>query len=388
MTQDATTIEIEAEALSIPEGLTVSIGDAEEGTQILTAGQVSLPSGVTLVSDRRCSWSTSLPPRPKISPRRFRAKGEAGRRGRLAGGRRGRRRIGRGRVNRPGRGTNVVAAEPLIVGLGNPGPVCTPDPAQHLGSWSPTCLAARMGESFQSCTEVRRRGGDRPSGRRQWYSLAKPRTYMNNRASRRPAGEVLPGHRGQRDRHPRRTRHRLRQGPAEAGWRQRAAANGLRSSSPARAGHRGFQRVRIPGSAAAWAQVARRPFVLEPPVAASERAEVPTLSRAGSPTPREMLVQRGLEPAQNQVARLRLTRGGLPPGRAGNREVMPDSASGMRVRCDCTRARRIGQPRGDLPFVCPIPPRPAERRPVPAGVSDSHPDDSGRLRSAAAAALA
>ncbi len=50
VTQDATTIEIEAEALSIPEGLTVSIEDAEEGTQIL-AGQVSLPSGVTLVSD-------------------------------------------------------------------------------------------------------------------------------------------------------------------------------------------------------------------------------------------------------------------------------------------------------------------------------------------------
>lgn len=50
VTQDATTIEIEAEALSIPESLTVSIEDAEEGTQIL-AGEVTLPSGVTLVSD-------------------------------------------------------------------------------------------------------------------------------------------------------------------------------------------------------------------------------------------------------------------------------------------------------------------------------------------------
>ena len=50
VTQDATHIEIEAEALSIPESLTVSIEDAEEGTQIL-AGEVSLPSGVTLVSD-------------------------------------------------------------------------------------------------------------------------------------------------------------------------------------------------------------------------------------------------------------------------------------------------------------------------------------------------
>jgi large subunit ribosomal protein L25 len=50
VTQDATAIEIEAEALSIPEHLIVSIEGAEEGTQI-TAGQVELPSGVTLVSD-------------------------------------------------------------------------------------------------------------------------------------------------------------------------------------------------------------------------------------------------------------------------------------------------------------------------------------------------
>lgn len=50
VTQDASTIEIEAEALSIPEQLTVSVDGAEEGTQIL-AGQIELPSGVTLISD-------------------------------------------------------------------------------------------------------------------------------------------------------------------------------------------------------------------------------------------------------------------------------------------------------------------------------------------------
>ena len=50
VTQDASTIEIEAEALSIPDGLTVSVEGIEEGTQIL-ASQVELPSGVTLVSD-------------------------------------------------------------------------------------------------------------------------------------------------------------------------------------------------------------------------------------------------------------------------------------------------------------------------------------------------
>jgi large subunit ribosomal protein L25 len=50
VTQDASTIQIEAEALSIPEQLTVSIEGAEEGTQIL-AGQIQLPGGITLISD-------------------------------------------------------------------------------------------------------------------------------------------------------------------------------------------------------------------------------------------------------------------------------------------------------------------------------------------------
>jgi large subunit ribosomal protein L25 len=50
VTQDTSTIEIEAEALSIPEQLTLSIEGAQEGTQFL-ASQVPLPSGVTLVSD-------------------------------------------------------------------------------------------------------------------------------------------------------------------------------------------------------------------------------------------------------------------------------------------------------------------------------------------------
>jgi large subunit ribosomal protein L25 len=50
VTQDTNTIEIEAEALSIPEQLTVSIEGAQEGTQFLAA-QIELPAGVTLVSD-------------------------------------------------------------------------------------------------------------------------------------------------------------------------------------------------------------------------------------------------------------------------------------------------------------------------------------------------
>jgi large subunit ribosomal protein L25 len=50
VTQETTTIEIEAEALSIPEELVVSVEGAEPGTQF-TAGQIALPPGVTLVDD-------------------------------------------------------------------------------------------------------------------------------------------------------------------------------------------------------------------------------------------------------------------------------------------------------------------------------------------------
>lgn len=50
VTQDANSIEIEAEALSIPEQLTLSVEGADIGTQY-TAGQIELPAGVGLVSD-------------------------------------------------------------------------------------------------------------------------------------------------------------------------------------------------------------------------------------------------------------------------------------------------------------------------------------------------
>jgi large subunit ribosomal protein L25 len=50
VTQETNAIEIEAEALSIPEQLTVSVEGAEPGTQF-TAGKIALPAGVTLISD-------------------------------------------------------------------------------------------------------------------------------------------------------------------------------------------------------------------------------------------------------------------------------------------------------------------------------------------------
>ncbi len=50
VTQDANTIEIEADVQSIPENLTLSVEGVVAGTQI-TASDIELPSGVTLVSD-------------------------------------------------------------------------------------------------------------------------------------------------------------------------------------------------------------------------------------------------------------------------------------------------------------------------------------------------
>lgn len=50
VTQDSNTIEIEADALSIPQQLSLSIEGADIGTQF-TAASIDLPSGVSLVSD-------------------------------------------------------------------------------------------------------------------------------------------------------------------------------------------------------------------------------------------------------------------------------------------------------------------------------------------------
>jgi large subunit ribosomal protein L25 len=50
VTQEMNTIEIETDAMSIPEQLSVSVEGAQPGTQF-TAGQITLPSGVNLISD-------------------------------------------------------------------------------------------------------------------------------------------------------------------------------------------------------------------------------------------------------------------------------------------------------------------------------------------------
>jgi large subunit ribosomal protein L25 len=50
VTQEANTVQVEADVSSIPENIEVSVEGAEVGTQI-TAGQLDLPRGTTLVTD-------------------------------------------------------------------------------------------------------------------------------------------------------------------------------------------------------------------------------------------------------------------------------------------------------------------------------------------------
>lgn len=76
VTSDATVVEIEAEALSIPEQLTISIEGAEAGTQV-TAGELELPKGVTLISDPELLLVNVVEPRVVEEPSEEEAGAEA-----------------------------------------------------------------------------------------------------------------------------------------------------------------------------------------------------------------------------------------------------------------------------------------------------------------------
>ena len=119
VTQDTSTIQIEAEALSIPEQLTVSVEGAEEGTQIL-AGQVQLPNGVTLVSDPDM-LVVNVVTAPTAEDRA---------RGRRKPPRRAKpRRRRKRRAKRPTTSSRWPSRY-CVVGLGNPGAGLRQDPAQ------------------------------------------------------------------------------------------------------------------------------------------------------------------------------------------------------------------------------------------------------------------
>jgi PTH1 family peptidyl-tRNA hydrolase len=187
-------------------------------------------------------------------------------------------------------------AEPLLlVGLGNPGPNYAKT-RHNLGFMVADIVAARIGAAFKV---HKKSGAEVITGRLGGRAvvLAKPRVYMNE--SGRQVGPLAKFYSVAPDDvivvHDELDldfgRIRLKSGGGVAGH------NGLRSVASA-LGSNDFQRVRIgigrpPGRRSGAA------FVLDN-FTAAERAEVPTIvEQAADAT--ELLVQLGLEPAQNTV---------------------------------------------------------------------------------------
>ncbi|MCV7170190.1 aminoacyl-tRNA hydrolase [Mycobacterium manitobense] len=187
-------------------------------------------------------------------------------------------------------------AEPLlVVGLGNPGPTYAKT-RHNVGFMVADLLAGRMGSGFKV---HKKSGAEVVTGRLSGRSvvLAKPRCYMNESGrqvgplakfySVAPADVVVIHDELDIDF----GRIRLKFGGGVAGH------NGLRSVSAALGGN-GFQRVRVgigrpPGRKDAAA------YVLEA-FTAAERTEVPTICEQAADAT-ELLLEQGIEPAQNTV---------------------------------------------------------------------------------------
>ncbi len=187
-------------------------------------------------------------------------------------------------------------AEPLlVVGLGNPGPQYTKT-RHNVGFMVADVLATRIGGAFKA---HKRSGAEVLTGRLGHRSvvLAKPRCYMNESGRQVgplaqfysvPAADVIVIHDeldidfG---------RVRLKLGGGEGGH------NGLRSVANA-LGSKDFQRIRI-GIGRPPGRKEPAAYVLEP-FSSAERREVPTICELAADAT-EMLIEAGLETAQNQV---------------------------------------------------------------------------------------
>lgn len=187
-------------------------------------------------------------------------------------------------------------AEPLlVVGLGNPGENYART-RHNLGFMVADLLAARLGAKFKA---HKRSGAEVSTGRLAGRSvvLAKPRCYMNESGRQVgplakfysvPPADIIVLHDeldldfG---------RIRLKVGGGEGGH------NGVRSVAAA-LGTKDFQRVRI-GIGRPPGRKDPAAFVLEP-FNAAERAEVPTICEQAADAA-ELLIELGLEPAQNRV---------------------------------------------------------------------------------------
>jgi PTH1 family peptidyl-tRNA hydrolase len=187
-------------------------------------------------------------------------------------------------------------AEPLlVVGLGNPGPDYAKT-RHNLGFMVADILADRIGSKFKV---HKKSGAEVTTGRLGGRSvvLAKPRVYMNesgrqvgplaNFYSVAPADVIILHDELDIDF----GRIRLKFGGGAAGH------NGLRSVTSA-LGTNDFQRVRI-GVGRPPGRKSGAAFVLEN-FSAIERPEVPTICEQAADAT-EMLIELGLEPAQNTV---------------------------------------------------------------------------------------
>jgi PTH1 family peptidyl-tRNA hydrolase len=187
-------------------------------------------------------------------------------------------------------------AEPLlVVGLGNPGPNYAKT-RHNLGFMVADILADRIGSGFKV---HKKSGAELTTGHLGGRSvvLAKPRVYMNESGrqvgplakfySVTPADVIIVHDELDIDF----GRIRLKFGGGVAGH------NGLRSVSSA-LGTNDFQRVRI-GVGRPPGRKSGATYVLEN-FAAAERAEVPTICEQAADAT-ELLIELGLEPAQNTV---------------------------------------------------------------------------------------
>jgi PTH1 family peptidyl-tRNA hydrolase len=188
-----------------------------------------------------------------------------------------------------------VAGPQLVVGLGNPGPNYA-QTRHNLGFMVADRLAVRLGSNFKV---HKRSGAEIATGRLGGRSvvLAKPRCYMNESGRQVgplakfysvPSADVVIIHDeldidfGQ---------IRLKLGGGEGGH------NGLRSVASA-LGTKDFQRVRI-GIGRPPGRKDPAAFVLEN-FSTAERPEVPTVCEQAADAT-ELLIELGLEPAQNRV---------------------------------------------------------------------------------------
>lgn len=188
-----------------------------------------------------------------------------------------------------------MAAPLLVVGLGNPGPQYAKT-RHNLGFMVADLLAGRIGAQFKV---HKRSGAEVVTGRlgHRPVVLAKPRTYMNesgrqvgplaNFYSVAPADVIVIHDELDIDF----GRIRLKLGGGDGGH------NGLRSVANA-LGTKNFQRVRI-GVGRPPGRKDPAAFVLET-FSSTERTEIPTICEQAADAT-EILIELGLEPAQNQI---------------------------------------------------------------------------------------